>query len=65
MSIVSCCTVPELTPHLAAVEKAIASGVVDANPDARTTTRQTYEIFIKRFSNRVEQFHAGLSSTAK
>ncbi|KAJ2122362.1 hypothetical protein IW147_003461 [Coemansia sp. RSA 720] len=65
MSLVSCCTVPELTPHLAAVEKAIASGVVDANPDARTTTRQTYEIFIKRFSNRVEQFHAGLSSTAK
>ncbi|KAJ2826016.1 hypothetical protein IWW50_002574 [Coemansia erecta] len=65
MSIVSCCTVPELTPHLAVVEKAIASGVVDANPDARTTTRQTYEIYIKRFSNRVEQFHAGLSSTAK
>ncbi|KAJ2389572.1 hypothetical protein H4S02_002294 [Coemansia sp. RSA 2611] len=65
MSIVSCCTVPELTPHLALVEKAIAGGVVDANPDARTTTRQTYEIYVKRFSSRVEQFHAGLSATAK
>ncbi|KAJ2385829.1 hypothetical protein H4S02_004143 [Coemansia sp. RSA 2611] len=65
MSIVSCCTVPELTPHLAAVENAIASGVVDANPDARTTARQSYEIYIKRFANRVEQFHAGLSATAK
>ncbi|KAJ2807149.1 hypothetical protein H4R20_001395, partial [Coemansia guatemalensis] len=65
MSIVSCCTVPELTPHLATVEKAIAEGVVDANPDARTTARQSYEIYVKRFSNRVEQFHSGLSSTAK
>ncbi|KAJ2241642.1 hypothetical protein GGI13_007258, partial [Coemansia sp. RSA 455] len=65
MAIVSCCTVPELTPHLAVVESAIASGVVDANPDARTTARQTYEIYIKRFGNRVEQFHAGLSATAK
>ncbi|KAJ1669652.1 hypothetical protein GGF38_002092, partial [Coemansia sp. RSA 25] len=65
MSIVSCCTVPELTPHLAIVEGAIASGVVDANPDARTTARQSYEIYIKRFGNRVEQFHAGLSATAR
>ncbi|KAJ2076641.1 hypothetical protein H4R24_005585 [Coemansia sp. RSA 988] len=65
MSIVSCCTVPEITPHLATVEKAIAEGVVDANPDARTTARQSYEIYVKRFSNRVEQFHSGLSSTAK
>ncbi|KAJ2890560.1 hypothetical protein IWW38_004067, partial [Coemansia aciculifera] len=65
MSIVSCCTVPELTPHLTLVEGAIASGVVDANPDARTTARQSYEIYIKRFGNRVEQFHAGLSATAK
>ncbi|KAJ2740817.1 hypothetical protein GGI20_005596 [Coemansia sp. BCRC 34301] len=65
MSIVSCCTVPELTPHLAIVEKAIASGVVDANPDARTTARQSYEIYIKRFGDRVEQFHAGLSATAR
>ncbi|KAJ2339226.1 hypothetical protein GGH92_006816, partial [Coemansia sp. RSA 2673] len=65
MAIVSCCTVPELTPHLAVVESAIASGVVDANPDARTTARQTYEIYIKRFGNRVEQFHTGLSATAK
>ncbi|KAJ1721804.1 hypothetical protein LPJ53_003717 [Coemansia erecta] len=65
MSIVSCCTVPELSPHLTLVEKAIASGVVDANPDARTTARQSYEIYIKRFSNRVEAFHAGLSSTAR
>ncbi|KAI9500674.1 clasp N terminal-domain-containing protein [Coemansia spiralis] len=65
MATVSCCTVPELTPHLAIVEKAIADGVVDANPDARTTARQSYEIYIKRFSDRVEQFHAGLSSIAK
>ncbi|KAJ1964629.1 hypothetical protein GGI12_001297 [Dipsacomyces acuminosporus] len=65
MSIVSCCTVPELTPHLALVEKAIGDGVVDANPDARTTARQSYEIYIKRFSNRTEQFKAGLSTTAK
>ncbi|KAI7831999.1 clasp N terminal-domain-containing protein [Kickxella alabastrina] len=65
MAIISCCTVPELTPHLAIVEKAIATGVVDANPDARTTARQSYEIYIKRFSTRVEAFHAGLSSTAK
>ncbi|KAJ2393728.1 hypothetical protein GGI05_002356 [Coemansia sp. RSA 2603] len=65
MSIVSCCTVPELSPHLTLVEKAIATGVVDANPDARTTARQSYEIYIKRFSNRVEAFHAGLSSTAR
>ncbi|KAI8321339.1 hypothetical protein GQ54DRAFT_252587, partial [Martensiomyces pterosporus] len=65
MSIVSCCTVPELTPHLAVVEKAIADGVVDANPEARTTARQSYEIYIKRFSNRAEQFKAGLSTTAK
>ncbi|PIA18375.1 hypothetical protein COEREDRAFT_24605, partial [Coemansia reversa NRRL 1564] len=65
MSIISCCTVPELTPHLATVEKAIGEGVVDANPDARTTARQSYEIYVKRFSNRVEQFHSGLSSTAK
>ncbi|KAJ2721456.1 hypothetical protein GGI07_003969 [Coemansia sp. Benny D115] len=65
MSIISCCTVPELNPHLAVVEKAIASGVVDANPDARTTARQSYEIYIKRFSNRVESFHNGLSTTAK
>ncbi|KAJ2231411.1 hypothetical protein IWW45_005490 [Coemansia sp. RSA 485] len=65
MSIVSCCTVPELTQHLALVEKAIAAGVVDANPDARTTARQSYEIYIKRFSDRVEAFHAGLSSIAK
>ncbi|KAJ2489229.1 hypothetical protein IWW37_004155 [Coemansia sp. RSA 2050] len=65
MSIVSCCTVPELTPHLAVVESAIASGVVDANPDARTIARQSYEIYIKRFANRVEQFHAGLSATAR
>ncbi|KAJ2452427.1 hypothetical protein EV183_002942 [Coemansia sp. RSA 2336] len=65
MSLASCCTVPELTPHMALVEKAIAAGVVDANPDARTTARQTYEIFVKRFSDRVEQFHAGLSTTAK
>ncbi|KAJ1889459.1 hypothetical protein LPJ66_008021, partial [Kickxella alabastrina] len=65
MAIISCCTVPELTPHLAIVEKAIAAGVVDANPDARTTARQSYEIYIKRFSTRVEAFHAGLSSTAK
>ncbi|KAJ1728027.1 hypothetical protein LPJ61_004262 [Coemansia biformis] len=65
MSIISCCTVPELTPHLGAVEKAISEGVVDANPDARTTARQSYEIYIKRFSDRVEQFHASLSSTAK
>ncbi|KAJ2515517.1 hypothetical protein H4217_005122 [Coemansia sp. RSA 1939] len=65
MSMVSCCTVPELAPHMAVVEKAIASGVVDANPDARTTSRQTYEIFVKRFADRVDQFHAGLSATAK
>ncbi|KAJ2760911.1 hypothetical protein IWQ56_005375, partial [Coemansia nantahalensis] len=65
MSIVSCCTVPELTPHLPAVEKAIADGIVDANPEARTTARQSYEIYIKRFSDRVEQFHASLSATAK
>ncbi|KAJ1741751.1 hypothetical protein LPJ55_003414 [Coemansia sp. RSA 990] len=65
MSLVSCCTVPELNSHMALVEKAIAAGIVDANPDARTTARQTYEIFVKRFSDRVEQFHAGLSTTAK
>ncbi|KAJ2161087.1 hypothetical protein GGF46_001758 [Coemansia sp. RSA 552] len=65
MSIVSCCTVPELSPHIVVVEKAIASGIVDAHPDARTTARQTYEIYVKRFADRVEQFHAGLSSTAK
>ncbi|KAJ2781225.1 hypothetical protein GGI15_003283, partial [Coemansia interrupta] len=65
MSVVSCCTVPELSPHLTLVEKAIASGVVDANPDARTTARQSYEIYIKRFSNRIDAFHAGLSSTAR
>ncbi|KAJ1808177.1 hypothetical protein LPJ75_004636, partial [Coemansia sp. RSA 2598] len=65
MSIVSCCTVPELTQHLPIVEKAIAAGVVDANPDARTTARQSYEIYIKRFSDRVEAFHAGLSSIAR
>ncbi|KAJ1787829.1 hypothetical protein LPJ59_005660, partial [Coemansia sp. RSA 2399] len=65
MSMVSCCTVPELAPHMAAVEKAISLGVVDANPDARTTSRQTYEIYIKRFADRVDQFHAGLSATAK
>ncbi|KAJ2087913.1 hypothetical protein IW138_004611 [Coemansia sp. RSA 986] len=65
MSMVSCCTVPELAPHMVAVEKAIALGIVDANPDARTTSRQTYEIYIKRFASRVDQFHAGLSATAK
>ncbi|KAJ2846271.1 hypothetical protein IWW36_004429 [Coemansia brasiliensis] len=65
MSLVSCCTIPELNSHMPLVEKAIAGGVVDANPDARTTARQTYEIFVKRFSDRVEQFHAGLSTTAK
>ncbi|KAJ2824330.1 hypothetical protein GGI24_003438, partial [Coemansia furcata] len=65
MAIVSCCTVPELTPHLALVEGAIASGVVDANPDARTTARQSYEIYIKRFAARVELFHAALSPTAR
>ncbi|KAJ2551831.1 hypothetical protein EV175_003546 [Coemansia sp. RSA 1933] len=65
MSLVSCCTVPELAPHMVAVEKAIALGVVDANPDARTTSRQTYEIYIKRFATRVDQFHAGLSATAR
>ncbi|KAJ2704238.1 hypothetical protein H4R19_005261, partial [Coemansia spiralis] len=65
MSIVSCCTVPELTPHLALVEKAIAEGIVDANPEARTTARQSYEIYIKRFSDRVDQFHASLSATGR
>ncbi|KAJ2402075.1 hypothetical protein GGI23_000974, partial [Coemansia sp. RSA 2559] len=65
MSMVSCCTVPELAPHMAAVENAISLGVIDANPDARTTSRQTYEIYIKRFADRVDQFHAGLSATAR
>ncbi|KAJ2883461.1 hypothetical protein FB639_002169 [Coemansia asiatica] len=65
MSIVSCCTAPEIRQHLPLVEKAIAAGVVDANPDARTTARQSYEIYIKRFSDRVETFHDGLSSIAK
>ncbi|KAJ2005859.1 hypothetical protein GGI04_002077 [Coemansia thaxteri] len=65
MALVSCCTVPELTAHLPAVEAAIASGVVDANVDARTTARQSYEIYIKRFAARVDAFHATLSPTAK
>ncbi|KAJ1944345.1 hypothetical protein FBU59_002626 [Linderina macrospora] len=58
LQIVSCCTAPELAPHMAVVEEAIAKGIVDANPDARSITKKTYDVYIRRFSSRKDSLHS-------